>query len=264
MRDEITAARLVEGLVKSIFNSASMTVIDGSSHEQLVNIVDSQTTDTRTTEDLLRESRDVRHLKLLDFGCGTTVHRGMLESFGFDWRGINYSSVMTKEAAEASKRDQKIDFNNGADLPYEDSFFDVVNSYRTFEHIQNIQRTFSGIWRALRPGGKLIGQVISMEQIHYYCTFNFTPYSFKISFNESGLNQDRIYPKFDAITWLMRRLIICTSGTDRNSPFHVISVNNPIGDAFIEYGEKQGLSVAETNLARTMLGPHFVFEASRQ
>ncbi|WP_155773820.1 hypothetical protein [Methylorubrum extorquens] len=118
MRNEISAACLVEGLVKSIFNSASMTAIDGLSHEQLVDIVDSQTTDTRATEGLLRESHDVRHSKLLDFGCGTTVYRGMLESFGFGWAGVNYSSGMTKEAAEAPKRDQKIDFNNGPDLPH--------------------------------------------------------------------------------------------------------------------------------------------------
>ncbi|WP_458437021.1 hypothetical protein [Methylorubrum extorquens] len=142
MRNEISAACLVEGLIKSIFNSASMTAIDGSSHEQLVDIVDSQTTDTRATEGLLRESHDVRHSKLLDFGCGTTVHRGMLESFGFGWAGVNYSSGMTKEAAEAPKRDQKIDFNNGPDLPYEDSF--LTSSVHT-KHLST-NKTYRGLF----------------------------------------------------------------------------------------------------------------------
>lgn len=103
-----------------------------------------------------------------------------------------------------------------------------------------------------------------MEQIHDYSTFNFTPYGFKIACEQAGLRLDKIYPKFDAITWLVRRLIICTSGSDDNSLSPLMSGVNPIGEAFINYGRKQGLSPAQTNLFRLMFSSHFVFDVSRQ
>lgn len=263
MRNEISAARLIESIVKSIFDSASMTVIDGSFHEQLVNVVDNETTDVRSVEDLLRMARDMGHSTVLDFGCGTAGHRGMLENFGYSWTGVNYSSGMEKEAAEVSKQNQNIDFYDGLKLPYENGSFDVIYSFQTFEHIQNIQQTFSEIYRVLKPNGHLIGQVSYMEQIHDYSTFNFTPYGFKIACEQAGLKLNKIYPKFDAITWLVRRLIICTSGSDDNSLSHMMSGNNPIGDAFIDYGRRQNLTTAQTNLFRLMFSSHFVFDVSK-
>ena len=263
MRNEISAAHLVECLIKSVLDSSSMTVIDGSFYEQLSTIVDNQSTNVRPVEDLLVAARDAGHAQLLDFGCGTAGHRGMLESFGFAWTGVNYSSGMAKEAAEVSKRDQNIDFYNGLDLPYGDETFDTVYSYQTFEHIQDIKRTFSEINRVLKPGGKLIGQVSYMEQIHDYSTFNFTPYGFKIACEQAGLKLEKIYPKFDAITWLVRRLIICTSGTDDNSLSPLMSGDNPIGDAFMDYGRKNGLDATRTNLFRLMFSSHFVFDVTK-
>lgn len=264
MRNEISAAHLVECLVTSILDSASMTVIDGSFHEQLVNIVDNQSTDVCSVEDVLRSAHAAGLSNLLDFGCGTAGHRGMLESFGFKWTGVNYSSGMAQEAREAAKHDQNIDFYDGLSLPYGDQKYDIVYSYQTFEHIQDIKKTFSEIRRVLKPGGRLIGQVSYMEQIHDYSTFNFTPYGFKIACEQAGLRLDKIYPKFDAITWLVRRLIICTSGSDDNSLSPLMSGVNPIGEAFINYGRKQGLSPAQTNLFRLMFSSHFVFDVSRQ
>jgi hypothetical protein len=81
--------------------------------------------------------------------------------------------------------------------------------------------------------------------------------------DQAGLRLQKIYPRFDAFSWLMHRLLVVTGGTDENSIAARLSPTNDVGRAFDEYGQRMGRSIKEINLLRLMFCSHFTFLATR-
>ncbi len=264
-RTEVSARRMLEALVAGILDSGTTLVLDGSFYEQLAEHVDPHSTSVISPEELARSLCCPGHTGLLDFGCGTGGHRAMLEGFGYDWHGVNYAGGMQTEAAAASlaAADPRVSFYDGLHLSYPDSRFDVVWSFQTFEHVQSIPITFSEIRRVLKPDGALVGAVSYLEQIHDYSTFNFTPYGFKLAAQEAGLKLLKVYPRCDAFTFLLRRLLVVTSGSDNNSLTPMLGADNAVGDALIAFARRMGFGATEANLLRLMFSTHFAFHVVR-
>lgn len=261
MRNEISAHRALMALIGSVFDSGTHFILDGSFYEQIGPYVEHDTLDAKSPEALAQQFAGDKDL--LDFGCGTAGHRAMLEGFGYRWSGVNYADGMMRDAARQASHDSAISFYDGLTLPYANEAFDVVYSFQVFEHIQKIDVTFSEIHRVLRPGGALIGAVSYLEQFHDYSSYNFTPYGFKMACDQSGLRLQKIYPRFDAFSWLMHRLLVVTSGTDENSIAARLSPTSDVARAFDEYGRRMGRSIKEINLLRLMFCSHFTFLATR-
>lgn len=264
MRNELEVRRILESLVCGILETGNQAVLDGSFYEQMAPHVDAESTAVVSPEELVRSVCQPGH-RLLDFGCGTGAYRSMLEQFGYDWYGVNYREGMQREAAAAAEAmgDPRISFYDGQVLPFDSQFFDVVYSFQTFEHIQSIPVTFAELSRVLKPGGSLIGAVSYLEQIHDYSTFNFTPYGLKLAATQAGFELLRIYPRCDVFTFLVRRLLVVTSGSDDNSLSPVLQADNAIGHAFLAFGRRLGLTTKEGNLLRLMFSVHFAFHAVR-
>ena len=262
MRNEVSAQRMLTAIIAAIFDSGDRFVLDGSFCEQIGPFIELESQAAKSPEQLAQELGGAKDL--LDFGCGTADHRPMLESFGYRWSGVNYRAGMAREAAQRSNEDPAISFYDGLILPYEDASFDLVYSFQVFEHIQRPDVTFSEIRRVLRPGGALIGAVSYLEQIHDYSTFNFTPYGFKVACDQGGLEVRKIYPRFDAFSWLLYRLLVVTSATDENSINPSLSPNNEIHRLFEAYGRKMGRPDKEINLMRLMFCSHYTFHAVRE
>ena len=264
-RNEVSAERVLEALVGGILESGQTAVLDGSFYQEMAPYVENQTTAVTSPEALVRGVCRPGRSRLLDFGCGTGAYRSMLEDLGYEWHGVNYRDGMNVEAAAAAEAapDPRMKFYDGLYLPFPDNHFDVVYSFQVFEHIQSIPTTFAEIRRVLKPGGSLIGAVSYLEQMQDYSTFNFTPYGFKLAVQQAGLNLLKLYPRYDAFTFLLRRLLIVTSGSDDNSLSPALQVDNAIGRAFVAFGERLGLTDTETNLLRLMFSTHFAFHAVR-
>jgi SAM-dependent methyltransferase len=263
IRNEVSARRALEALVAGIFDSGTACILDGSFAEQIGDCVEADTTAVRSPEELVRDRCRPDRRDLLDFGCGNAAYRPMLEAFGYRWRGVNYKEGMAREAADSASGNADIVFYDGLTLPFPDATFDVVYSFQTFEHIQRIDVTFAEIARVLRPGGALIGAMSYLEQVHDYSTYNFTPYGLKLAARDAGMRLTRVYPRFDAFTFLLRRLLVSTSGSDDNSLSPALQVDNAIGLGFVEYGQRLGLTPAQINLFRLTFSTHFAFEIER-
>src|SRR5262245_50998879 len=93
--------------------------------------------------------------RALDLGCGDgrlTAELDALKLFAAD-----VSSVALDRARHRLSGDdiQLIELEPDADLPLEDSQFDLVLCAETLEHVRDVQLLLSEIRRVLRPGGTL-------------------------------------------------------------------------------------------------------------
>jgi SAM-dependent methyltransferase len=263
-RNELSTALALRAIVEGIFQSGTSAIIDGSFESQIGDFVEQNDTIIVSPEAIVSRLYAPEKDVLLDFGCGTAAHRPMLESMGFRWRGVNYKEGMADSVRELAGQDDKIDFYNGVNLPYEDGFFDIVYSFQVFEHITDIKAVFDEIARTLKPGGSLVGAVSYLEQFHDYSTYNFTPYGLKIASENAGLSIIKLYPSYDIFTWILRRLLIVTSGIDQNSLGDTLHRENNIHALFVDYGKRLGLTCRSINLIRLMFSSHFSFHIQKR
>ena len=95
--------------------------------------------------------------KILEIGCGIGTIVSVLSSQGYDITGMDIS----REAiAYGLKKygDIKLQAQPAEALSYENESFDIVLSFDLFEHIAQVDRHVSEVWRVLRPGGYYLFQ----------------------------------------------------------------------------------------------------------
>lgn len=261
-RNELSVQILLDALIQGIFESGCSFVVDGSLASEVGNYVDHDSTDIYSPEGLASTCYgEVPNHQLLDFGCGQGAYRDFLEKIGFYWRGCNYLEGMAEP--ERVQVADWIDVYNGITLPYDDESFGVVFSFQVFEHCEHISEVFSEIQRVLVPAGRLIGSVSYLEQAHDFSFYNLTPIGLKRLAESVGLRVCRLYPSYDVFTWLLRRLLVSTSGSDDNSLTSSLLRTNQIHQKFLDYGRRQGQSIRDINLMRLMFSSQITFEIEK-
>lgn len=153
-----------------------------------------------------RVATECRGRRLLDFGCGNAPHKPVLEETGFDWRGLDYAASQDPAALERAGRtfDGRLSLYAGTDMPFEDGRFDVVWAWQSFEHVQNLERSFSEVARVLSQGGIFTGSLSFLEPFHAHSTFNYSPYGMKLLAERNGLTLRTILPTNDGLSLVLR------------------------------------------------------------
>lgn len=260
---EISTQIVLDAIIKGILSEGVGLFLDGSLVDEIGDFVDSNNIEVISPEDILSSLSQANKLQgmnaLLDFGCGTAAYRNMIETLGYKWHGINYLNAMAKGTRKDASRNNDISFYDGIKLPYDDKVFHVVYSNQVFEHCSDIHANFREIQRVLKPGGSLVGSVSYLEQMHDYSTFNCTPLGIKTACDASGLKLVKLYPSYDIFTWMVRRLIITTMGTDTNSLSKTLLRDNNISSHMNTYCKRVGSTVKENNLFRLMFSAHITF-----
>ena len=92
--------------------------------------------------------------KIIDIGCGP---RGSLEwadntqeRYGLDPLADSYKKLGAKN--------HKMQYvNSGSEnIPFKDAYFDVVTTFNSLDHVDNLEKTISEIKRILKPSGTLL------------------------------------------------------------------------------------------------------------
>jgi len=118
----------------------------------------------------------------LDLGCGNSIHKDIIELFGYKYIGLD-------------------GFIDGADilgdahcLPFLDNSFDFILSIAVFEHILYPHVMIKEIERVLKPGGILIGTVAFLEPFHEDSFFHHSQLGIISLLNFAQLEIDIIAP----------------------------------------------------------------------
>jgi ubiquinone/menaquinone biosynthesis C-methylase UbiE len=88
--------------------------------------------------------------KVMEVGCGTGLIMKRLEPIAKDITGIDISPGML---AAAKKRGLDVKEASATALPFEDSSFDLVYSFKVLAHIPMIRQALSEMVRVTKPGG---------------------------------------------------------------------------------------------------------------
>lgn len=92
--------------------------------------------------------------KILDIGCGP---RGSLE-----WADMCSERIGLDPLVESyrtlgiDKHKMRYVRGNTEDIQFEDGYFDVVSSFNSLDHVDNLDQTISEIKRVIAPGGSLL------------------------------------------------------------------------------------------------------------
>ena len=92
--------------------------------------------------------------RILDLGCGDGALTINLLSFGCEVVGVDSSPEMIEAAKSLGLNAQVMD---GQALQF-NSAFDAVFSNAALHWMKNSESVIAGVWRALKPGGRFVGE----------------------------------------------------------------------------------------------------------
>tara|TARA_B100001250_G_C19769852_1_gene776585 strand:- start:439 stop:1251 length:813 start_codon:yes stop_codon:yes gene_type:complete len=243
--------------LEKIVDGGSRAVLDGQLMKELSTaLVDNH--ESYDHWDFLKERGNVTGKeKLLDFGCGTGPHRTRVEQMGYQWTGIDIGD--SQEALSRNKALEVIIYD-GRRIPIKDESFDIVLSTQTFEHVQDLEITFSEISRIMKKGGQLIGSTSHSELYHSRSTFNYSPYGFKILVEKYGMKLEKIHPGIDGLTIGIRTLL---RHLGYQKPVEIANKmfndQSPLNIKLNEIGKRRGYNTNEINCLKLQFCGQFRF-----
>ena len=98
---------------------------------------------------------------ILDVGCGSATLLGLLKRYGFNVRGVDFSS----EASKVAKTENGVDVAVGSleEVRFPDRSFDIVTMFHVMEHVTSPRRLLGEVARVLKSNGVVVLQVPNIE-----------------------------------------------------------------------------------------------------
>jgi ubiquinone/menaquinone biosynthesis C-methylase UbiE len=106
---------------------------------------------------------DLRTGRILDIGCGPAMITTAFDAGPIEYYGVDVSQEMIKEGVDRFGHDRRFRFSLGRieELPFRDSFFDVVLCLGIIEYVLEGHVAISEIARVLKPKGIVIATMLN-------------------------------------------------------------------------------------------------------
>jgi SAM-dependent methyltransferase len=104
--------------------------------------------------------------RVLDYGCGSgrVVVAGRAAGLDIYGTDVFYGGSTTRSEAEATGLfGDRIREMAGAQIPFDDGYFDLVANNQVMEHVADLDATLAEIARVLSPGGAVLSLFPSMD-----------------------------------------------------------------------------------------------------
>jgi SAM-dependent methyltransferase len=142
-------------------------------------------------------------MKFLEAGCGRGEHLSHFKKLGLEVYGLDLSPEACKYQPDISIKLVNIEKEN---IPFEDSFFDIIYSKSFVEHLYYPECYLKEAYRVLKPGGLLLTIVPDWE-VNYKIYFD--DYTHRTPFTQISLkNFYQIFNFEDVKVYKFRQLPI--------------------------------------------------------
>jgi SAM-dependent methyltransferase len=116
----------------------------------------------------------------LDLGCGSGLHRRLLESLGYRYYGVDYHGAGADDLVDAHA------------LPFVDETFGLILAIALLEHLAQPWLAISEMFRVLRPGAWVVGTVAFLEPFHDNSFYHFSPLGLATALTGAGFEIDTL------------------------------------------------------------------------
>src|SRR5579884_3183808 len=116
----------------------------------------------------------------LDLGCGTGLHRGLLQALGYRYYGVDYHGAGADDLVDAHA------------LPFAGEIFGLILAVALLEHLAQPWLAIAEMFRVLRPGARVVGTVAFLEPFHDNSFYHFSPLGLETALGGAGFEPEVI------------------------------------------------------------------------
>ena len=103
---------------------------------------------------------DIEHKNVLDFGCGDSRYRALIE------KKNKYTGLDIKENSFPKESKAADVFWDDKTLPFEDESFDIIICSEVLQQVKNLSNTINEIRRVLKQNGKIFATLVFVHGEH--------------------------------------------------------------------------------------------------
>ena len=132
----------------------------------------------RTEGHILKEldALDVKDKSVLEIGLGQGADSMQLINRGAIYHGIDLTEESVRRVKERfqlfDKHYREVQVANAEQIPYSDSYFDLVYSHGVIHHSPRIESIVSEIYRVLKPGGQAVIMLYHKHSYNYHISIS--------------------------------------------------------------------------------------------
>lgn len=103
--------------------------------------------------DLIQRYAGLKGKRILDVGCGLGTYMKKLRTFSNDVYGVD---IDPEKVAQAQQHLEHVYLAPAEELPFPDSYFDVVLLHEVLEHVADDRQAVREAYRVAKAGGRLV------------------------------------------------------------------------------------------------------------